>query len=72
MCLPYFLEPDIYINFFIIIFIKYQPFHVVMTEYLCHTCGVKTTLSRHLDKSADLPTADSCPNCGETEDFEYL
>jgi DNA-directed RNA polymerase subunit RPC12/RpoP len=43
-----------------------------MTEYLCHECGVKTTLKRHLDKAESLPLADFCPNCGETDNFEYL
>lgn len=42
-----------------------------MTEYICHECDVKTTLSRRKN-ATDVPTADECPNCGEVEMFEYL
>jgi DNA-directed RNA polymerase subunit RPC12/RpoP len=45
-----------------------------MTEYLCHECGVKTTMSRHLDHADNIPTADECPNCGasDVDTFQYL
>jgi DNA-directed RNA polymerase subunit RPC12/RpoP len=43
-----------------------------MTQYLCHSCGVKTHLKRHLDSASGVPSAESCPNCGESDEFEYL